>query len=59
MIYVAILVLGILIGYAGSWLPDPAFRYGFFHPFGPPRPWWSQEKRADWYWVNGYPWESK
>lgn len=57
MSYIATLMLGALIGYAvGNW-HDPAFRWGFLHPFSPPAPWWPQQKRVDWLWDNGYPWE--
>ncbi|PVB28595.1 hypothetical protein D2E40_17165 [Mycobacteroides abscessus] len=36
---------------------NPAFRWGFTHPLGPPAPWWSQERREQWYQQNGVPWE--
>lgn len=40
------------------WFPfhEPAFRWGFLHPFGPPRPWWPEWRRDAWYYHNGIPW---
>lgn len=36
---------------------NPAFRWGFTHPFGPPAPWWSRDRCDRWYEENGVPWE--
>ncbi len=43
------------------WFPwhEPAFRWGFLHPFGPPAPWWSPQRREEWFDRNGIPWEGK
>ena len=57
MIYLAVFLNGLAVGYIiGSW-HDPAYRWGFKHPFGPPRPWWPRRRRIDWYLHNGIPWE--
>lgn len=34
-----------------------AFWWGFRHPFGPPRPWWSLERRVAYLTEHGIPWE--
>ncbi len=34
-----------------------AFWWGVFHPFGPPRPWWSLERRIAYLETHGRPWE--
>lgn len=36
---------------------NPAFRWGFTHPFGPPAPWWSRDRCDRWYEENGVPWK--
>lgn len=36
------------------------FWWGFLHPFGPPRPWWSNEKVRAWIEQNGtIPWDEE
>jgi hypothetical protein len=37
---------------------EAAFWWRFFHPFGPPRPWWSSERRQRWFDEHGKPWQS-
>lgn len=41
-----------------KWLPlnDPAFRWGVLNPFGPPPPWWSDERREAYFAEHGLPW---
>jgi hypothetical protein len=38
---------------------EAAFWWGFRHPFGPPRPWWSKERRRKWFEENGKPWRNR
>ena len=42
-----------------KWFPlhDPAFRWGLLNPFGPPPPWWPQERREAYFAEHGTPWE--
>lgn len=44
-----------------KWFPfdDPAFRWGFLHPYGPPPPWWNPERRREYFERSGIPWEKK
>lgn len=43
------------------WFPihEPAFRWGLLHPFGPPAPWWSDERRLAWLQTHDVPWKEK
>lgn len=41
-----------------KWFPldEPAFRWGLLNPFGPPAPWWSDERRQAYFEQHGVPW---
>ncbi|BBY53968.1 hypothetical protein H7J07_04870 [Mycobacterium koreense] len=55
----ACFVLGLLVHEVLSSWDDPAFRWGFTHPFGPPRPWWPRERRTRYFIEHGAAWRKR